>query len=35
LRFYDFSIPRDVLNKIYDVVTQESRNTYTIIESKT
>ncbi len=31
--FYDYSIPRDILIQIYDVVTQESRNTYTIIET--
>jgi len=33
--FYDFSIPRDVLEQIYNVVTQEARMTYTIIESVT
>lgn len=35
LPYYDYSIPRDVLIQIYNVVTQESRNTYTVIESVT
>lgn len=33
--FYDYSIPRDVLTQIYNVVTQEARNTYTVIASIT
>ncbi len=33
LPFYDYSIPRDILIQIYNVVTQESRNTYTVIET--
>ena len=33
LPFYDYSIPRDIVIQIYNVVTQESRNTYTIIET--
>ena len=32
---YDYSIPRDVMIQIYNVVTQEARNTYTVIESIT
>lgn len=32
---YDYSIPRDVVIQIYNVVTQEARNTYTVIESVT
>ncbi len=35
LPFYDYSIPRDIMTQIYNVVTQESRNTYTIIETIT
>ena len=35
LPFYDYSIPRDIVIQIYNVVTQESRSTYTIIESIT
>lgn len=35
LPFYDFSIPRDIMVQICNVVIQESRNTYTIIESMT
>ncbi|KKQ56842.1 MAG: hypothetical protein US74_C0010G0003 [Parcubacteria group bacterium GW2011_GWA2_38_13] len=31
--FYDYSIPRDILIQIYNVITQESRNTYTVIET--
>lgn len=33
LTFYDYSIPRDIVIQIYNVVTQESRNTYTVIET--
>lgn len=33
--FYDFSIPRDVLIQIYNVVTQGARNTYSVIETIT
>jgi len=35
LPIYDFSIPRDIMIQIYNVVTQESRNTYTVIETMT
>ncbi len=35
LPFYDYSIPRDIMIQIYNVVTQEARNTYTVIESIT
>ncbi|RLB87181.1 MAG: hypothetical protein DRH10_09545 [Deltaproteobacteria bacterium] len=35
LPFYDYSIPRDIMIQIYNVVTQESRNTYTVIETIT
>ena len=35
LPFYDYSIPRDIVVQIYNVVTQESRSTYTVIESVT
>ena len=35
LPFYEFSIPRDIMIQIYNVVTQESRNTYTTIETIT
>lgn len=35
LPFYDYSIPRDIVIQIYNVVTQEARNTYTVIESVT
>ena len=35
LPFYDFSIPRDVLIQIYNVVTQEAHNTYTVVASMT
>lgn len=35
LHFYDYSIPRDVLQQIYDVVTTKSVATYTVIESIT
>lgn len=33
LPFYDYSIPRDIMLQIYNVVTQESRSTYTVIET--
>lgn len=33
LPFYDYSIPRAIVLQIYDVVTQEARSTYTIIET--
>jgi len=33
--FYDYSIPRDVLTQIYDVVTTRAYTTYTVIESIT
>lgn len=33
LPFYDYSIPRDIMIQIYNVVTQESRSTYTVIET--
>ena len=33
--FYDYSIPRDVLIQIYDVITTKAYTTYTIIESIT
>lgn len=33
--YYDYSIPRDVLTQIYNVSTQEARNTYTVIQSMT
>ena len=32
---FDHSIPRDVLLQIYNVVTTEARNTYTVIQSMT
>lgn len=32
---YDYSIPRDIVIQIYNVVTQEARSTYTVIESVT
>lgn len=35
LPFYDYSIPRDIMIQIYNVVTQESRSTYTVIETIT
>ncbi len=35
LPFYDYSIPRDIMIQIYNVVTQESRNTYSVIETIT
>ena len=35
LPFYDYSIPRDIVIQIYNVVTQEARSTYTVIESIT
>ena len=35
LPFYDYSTPRDILLQIYNVVTQESRSTYTVIETIT
>ena len=35
LPYFDYSIPRDVLIQIYNVVTQEARNTFTVIESMT
>lgn len=35
LPYYDYSIPRDVLIQIYNVVTQEARDTYTVIQSMT
>jgi len=35
LPFYEFSIPRDIQIQIYNVVTQEARNTYTVIETIT
>lgn len=35
LPFYDYSIPRDILIQIYNVVATEARSTYTIIESIT
>ncbi|NQT49171.1 hypothetical protein HQ571_00600 [Candidatus Kuenenbacteria bacterium] len=35
LPFYDFSIPRDIMIQIYNVVTQEARNTFTVIETVT
>ncbi len=35
LPYFEFSIPRDILIQIYNVVTQEARSTYTIIESFT
>lgn len=30
---YDYSIPRDIVIQIYNIVTQEARNTYTVIET--
>lgn len=33
--FYDYSIPRDVLIQIYNVVTQDARSTYTVVETIT
>jgi len=33
--FYDYSIPRDILIQIYDVVTTRTYTTYTVIESIT
>ncbi|MFA4942998.1 MAG: hypothetical protein WC564_05175 [Patescibacteria group bacterium] len=35
LPFYDYSIPRDILIQIYNVVTQDARNTYTVVETIT
>lgn len=35
IHFYDYSIPRDILIQIYDVVTQDARSTYTVIETIT
>ena len=35
LPLYDYSIPRDIMIQIYNVVTQESRSTYTVIETIT
>lgn len=35
LPFYDYSIPRDIMIQIYNVVTQDARNTYTVIETIT
>jgi hypothetical protein len=35
VHFYDYSIPRDVLIQIYDVLTTEARNTYTVTETIT
>ena len=33
--YYDYSIPRDVMTQIYDVVTTRAYTTYTVIESIT
>lgn len=35
VHFYDHSIPRDIVIQIYDIVTTESRSTYTVIETIT
>lgn len=35
VHFYDFSIPRDIYQQIYDITTQQAVATYTVIESVT